>query len=156
MRMSKLHPRKERRRGSAIVEAALMTPWIFFLFVGVLDLGFYCYEGVCTQNAARAAALATSASSSLSAATACTAALGELNSLPNVAKLTTCNAAPLTVTVTQLSNTTNPPCADCNVTPTATSSLATVVYVSPPMVPIPGMLAGQMTITRTAEMRISQ
>ena len=35
-----------RERGSAIMETAFMVPWLFFLFVGVLDLGFYSYAAV--------------------------------------------------------------------------------------------------------------
>ena len=48
---------KDRRRGSAVVEAALLMPWICFLFVGILDSGFYTYGAMATQNAARAVAI---------------------------------------------------------------------------------------------------
>ena len=36
------HPlrRKKREAGNAMVEVALMAPWIFFLFVGIFDFGF--------------------------------------------------------------------------------------------------------------------
>ena len=47
-----------RERGHAVVEIALMAPRIFFLFVGIYDVGVYSYAAICTQNAARAAALA--------------------------------------------------------------------------------------------------
>jgi Flp pilus assembly protein TadG len=153
--MPKLHPEKERRRGSAIVETALMVPWIFFLFVGVFDLGFYYYAADCTQNAARAAALANS-TGSLSNAIACTAALGEMTYLPNASQFSsTCNAAPLTVTVVRR-DAKPPACADCGVDPDAASSFATVTYQSIPMIPIPGVLMGRLNITRTAEVRIAQ
>ena len=39
--------------GNSVVEVALMAPWIFFLFVGVFDFGFYAYAGICMENAAR-------------------------------------------------------------------------------------------------------
>jgi Flp pilus assembly protein TadG len=161
--MPQRHPGKERRRGSAIIETALMAPWIFFLFIGVFDLGFYFYAADCTQNAARAAALTTSTSSGISTVAACTAALGELNNLPNAYQLTTCGTSgppsssmPVVVTVVQRNATTSPPCADCGVNPAAASSFATVTYLSLPMIPIPGLLMGQLTMTRTAEVRIGQ
>ena len=53
---------KQRERGGSIVEVALLAPWIFFLFVGIFDLGFYAYGIICTQNAARAAATQTASS----------------------------------------------------------------------------------------------
>ena len=37
---------------------------IFFLFVGVFDLGFYTYAAVCTENAARLASLQTASNPS--------------------------------------------------------------------------------------------
>jgi Flp pilus assembly protein TadG len=75
--------RKKRESGSSIVEVALLAPWIFFLFVGVFDFGFYAYAAICTQNAARAVALA-AAQTSTAGVTACNAALGEMRMLPNV------------------------------------------------------------------------
>src|SRR5258706_1465654 len=76
---------KNRRSGQAVVEVALMMPWLAFLFVGVLDFGFYSYAAICTQNAARAAAMATSAgTTSQTNLIACTAALRELKGLPNM------------------------------------------------------------------------
>ena len=54
--MKNSHRRKKGQSGSSIVEVALLSPWIFFLFVGIFDFGFYAYAAICTQNAARAAA----------------------------------------------------------------------------------------------------
>jgi len=48
---------RTKNRGSAVVEAALMMPWLAFLFMGVFDFGFYAYASICTQNAARAVAV---------------------------------------------------------------------------------------------------
>ncbi len=84
-----MHDLSRRQRGQAAVEVALMAPWIFFLFVGIFDLGFYCYAAICTQNAARAVAIAY-ASGGFSSS--CNAALGELNMLPNVTSSLPCNA----------------------------------------------------------------
>ena len=163
--------RKRREGGNSVVEVALLAPWIFFLFVGIFDLGFYTYAVICTQNAARAAALQTaSGPGAQSSVDACSAALDELKGLPNVAGLNlNCAALPVVVTQTTLctQGTVKPstivctdpgPCADCGNTtdPTgrAASSRVAVQYRSIPLVPIPGLLTGQMTITRIAEMRI--
>jgi len=137
-----------------------MMPWLAFLFIGVLDFGFYSYAAICTQNAARAAAIATSASAtSQTNAIGCAAALGELKGLPNMVGVSTCqtsaaavsNSIPAAVVIATLSGSA---CADCAVTPTATSAQATVTYLSLPMIPIPGVLAGRISLTRIAEMRV--
>jgi Flp pilus assembly protein TadG len=163
--------RKRSESGNSIVEVALLAPWIFFLFVGIWDLGFYTYAVICTENAARAAALQTASSpGAQSTADACTVAWDELKGLPNVAGTTkSCAALPVVVTQTTLCTQatvkpstivcTDPgPCTDCGGTtdPTgrAASSRVTVQYQSIPLVPIPGLLTGQTTITRIAEMRI--
>ena len=170
--------RKRRESGNSIVEVALLAPWIFFLFVGIFDLGFYAYAVICTENAARAAALQTASSAGAqSVANACSAAWDELKGLPNVAGMSqNCSALPVIVTQKTLcvqatvqptslscdtqdvSGKANPVCADCNgaTDPTgrAASSQVAVQYQSVPLVPIPGILTGQITITRIAEMRI--
>ena len=145
--------RRRNQRGNAVVEVALMAPWIFFLFVGVFDMGFYCYAAICTQNAARAVALASAQSSTV---TPCTVALGELTMLPNV-KGVDCSALPVQVAVTALNGSA---CAD-NGVGSAVASAATpfcvqsaVTYQTIPLLPIPGVLMGRMTLTRTAEMRL--
>src|SRR5260370_41507229 len=48
--------RRQGQRGNAIIEASLLAPWMLFLFVGVLDLGFYTHAAIATENAARVAA----------------------------------------------------------------------------------------------------
>jgi len=162
-------PRRHRREsGSSIVEVALLAPWIFFLFVGVFDFGFYAYASICTQNAARAAASRTAVDEfSQSSALACTAALGEMNEVPNMIGVNSCGALPLKVTQTTLCGSatiatitcgarpTNPACADCGADNTAASSQVTVTYQSIPLVPIPGILTGRLNLTRIAEMRIT-
>jgi Flp pilus assembly protein TadG len=145
---------------------ALMMPWLAFLFVGVLDFGFYSYAAICTQNAARAAALR--AAVEQGTGNACNAALGEMKGLPNTIGLATCAAnagaitpaIPVAVSAVLLNGTS---CADCNCggigtcTFAATTSYqASVTYQSMPMIPIPGVLTGQMTLTRRAEMRTIQ
>jgi Flp pilus assembly protein TadG len=141
-------------RGQAVIEVALMAPWIFFLFVGIVDFGFYSYAAICTQNAARAVAL-TGADTVTAGVTPCSAALGELRMLPNVGynPTLTCGALPVVVTVTTLTNATTPACADCSLNAAATSVQASVQYQSVPLFVIPGIMTGRLTMTRIAEMR---
>jgi hypothetical protein len=77
----------------------------------------------------------------------CDYAIGQLKNLPNMgAAVTTCAAAPLTVTPSY------PVAADCpDLNPCVT---VTVVYVTPQLVPIPGLLASQLTITKAVTMRL--
>ena len=86
--MRKKRNQKTRERGQAVMEVTLLAPWIFFLFVGILDTGFYSYAAICTQNAARAAATQTAAHAGSQQDTiACPAAIQELSWLPNVKAL---------------------------------------------------------------------
>jgi len=164
---------KRREQGGAIVEVALLAPWIFFLFVGVFDFGFYAYGIICTQNAARAAATQTASSVGVqSASIACDAAWNELRGLPNIAGATKdCTTLPVIVIQRTLCDSTKvlptslrpscvsgSSCADCGSTADpnghSASSQVSVQYQSIPLAPIPGILAGQMTITRIMESRI--
>src|SRR5579872_2487020 len=126
-------PNPKRRRGEyghAVVEASLLAPWIFFLFVGTLDFGFYGYGVICTENAARVAVMQT-AQDSLSqanSALACSYALTELNSLPNTRSLATCTALPVIVNATAVVD------ADGD-----QASQVSVTYQTIAMIPIPGL-----------------
>jgi len=140
-----------------------MMPWLAFLFVGILDFGFYSYSAISLQNAARAAAMRSAADqSSFSTGNSCAAALGELRGLPNMIGVTTCASSagaildtlPAAVVIVKLDNTTTPVCADCAVTASPSSVQATVTYETLPMVPIPGLVMGRMRMTRIAESRI--
>jgi hypothetical protein len=139
---------KRDQHGHAIVELALMSPWIFFLFIGIFDFGFYAYAAISTQNAANMAALYTSAESTTAgdSATACAYALNELNKLPNARTLTTCSAYPVIVSATANPVGCVPVTAPCD-------STVSVTYRTVPLIPIPGVV-GQMTFTRTAVMRV--
>jgi Flp pilus assembly protein TadG len=86
--MQRKRNKNTRERGQAVMEVTLMAPWIFFLFVGILDTGFYSYAAICTQNAARAAATQTAAHAGSQQDTiSCPAAIQELSWLPNVKAL---------------------------------------------------------------------
>ena len=138
---------KQKRpdQGHAVIEVSLLAPWILFLFVGALDLGFYSYALICTQNAARVAAIYTSSSSALAAdsAGACQAALAEMNTMANVRSLSSCTSYPLIVTAT----------SGAGVDGDAASTVS-VTYQTNQLIPIPGLLRSRLTVTRQAQMRI--
>ena len=133
-------------RGHAMLEAALLLPWVLFLFVGAFDLGFYNYALISTQNAARVAAWYTSQTNGTAAdaTTACTYALAELSSMPNVGtSVTTCASSPVVVTASQVTGVDG-----------ALASQVKVSYTSPQLIPLPGALPGQFTFNRTVQMRL--
>jgi len=137
--------RRLGERGNAIIEASLLAPWMLFLMVGVLDLGFYTYAAIATENAARVAAQysAAGAATAGDSAGACTYALQEAISLPGLTSGMNCTSLPFIVTVTPVAGPDG----------TAASS-ASVTYQTIPMIPIPGLLTGRLTLTRTAEMKV--
>ncbi len=133
-----------------MIEFCFLLPWYVFLFIGTFDFGFYAYSLVATANAARVTAMYCAASTSTCSSNtyACTNyAIGQLKFLPNVGSaVTTCNAAPLTVTITY------PSIALCPDGNACTS--VTVTYVTPQLIPIPNVLLGQITISKTVQMAI--
>jgi Flp pilus assembly protein TadG len=137
--------RKQRSRGSAVIEASLLAPWMLFLLVGVLDFGFYSYAAITTENAARVAAQysASGASTAGDSAGACTYAVQEALSLPGITSGMNCQSLPFIVTVTSVAGPDGSP-----------ASSASVTYQTIPMIPIPGLLQGTLTLTRTAEMKV--
>ncbi|MCU1339142.1 MAG: TadE family protein [Bryobacterales bacterium] len=163
---------KHRQKGSAVIEAALLMPWICFLFVGILDSGFYTYAAMATQNAVRAIAIQNAnAGATLSAIGICQAAKNELGFLPNVVGMGNCastqasvsNTTPIWVCAGTLTSTSasvcglpSTACADCALDAAATSVQAVVTYQSIPLIPIPGILPVQLQLTRIAEARILQ
>lgn len=136
---------RRRRGGHAVIEVSLLAPWIFFLFAGVLDLGFYAYALISAENAARVAVEYTSANSATAVdnAGACTYALGEMNSMSNIRGLSSCGSLPLQVSATLVAS-------GADGAPAASVS---VTYQTALMIPIPGLL-GQFTVTRTAQMKL--
>jgi Flp pilus assembly protein TadG len=144
---------ERQRRGSAVVEITLLCPWILFLFVGAFDMGMYTYSMVGVENAARVAAEYTSKSPSTAADSsgALTIACAEVAMLPNIGGQANCTSGSgnFTVTAQALDNTTTPTSIDGK-----PASLVTVTYTGNQLVPIPGLLMGQLNLTRTIEMRI--
>jgi Flp pilus assembly protein TadG len=150
--------RARRRRGNNLIEFSLIVPWYIFLFVGALDSGFFAYSLIASQTAAREGALYCAAQGHIagcadSATSAqCLYALDQLRMMPNVGSaLTSCGTsttvtASAPVAVSTATITTNP----ASVTYPGTA--VTVVYLTPNLIPIPGMFPGQVTITRTVKM----
>ena len=139
--------RIRRRRGQSAIEVALMSPWIFLLFIALFDFGFYAYAAIATQNAARAAALAAASTPTSAAdqAAACSQVKQEMRMLANVAALSgtfACGVLPLTVTATAF-----------NDAEAKAASRVTVTYQTAQLFPLP-FLTGRLTLTRIAEMRV--
>ena len=132
------------RRGEAVLEIAFLVPWIYFLFAGAFDVGFYCYGLIATQESARSAAEYTSRNSTTvsDSAGACQYALVQMRALSNVSNLAGCSAAPLVVSAQAVND------ADGYA-----SSAVSVTYTSDKLLLIPG-LAKQFTITRTVRMMV--
>jgi hypothetical protein len=124
----------------------LLAPWLLFLFVGVVDMGFFTYSLIAVENAARIGAEYTSGSSVLAAdqADACIKVRKELAMLPNVTGLTDCSNATLTVTAVSV-----PSGPDLK---PATS--VSVTYRGVGLIPIPGLLMGRLTFSRNVQMRV--
>jgi len=138
--------RRPSERGGAMIELVLLAPWIFFLFAGAVDCGYYAYALISVESAARVAALYTStnASTAVDNNTACSYVLQELKTLPNVGSSTSsCTANPVTVNA-QLQNASDG----------TTASMVSVTYQSLPLIPIPGLLQGRYTWTRAVRMRL--
>jgi len=151
-RIDARNSRSSSRRGSAIIEFSLIFPWYVFLFVGAFDSGFFAYGLIATQNAARAAAVycSSSTSAAIDAATACTYAADQLRGMPNIGSSYSagCSGAPLTVTAALLNSSSGSLSADGN-----PATKVTVTYVTPQLIPIPGVFPGQLTISRSVQIR---
>ena len=141
------------RRGNNIIEFTLMVPWYIFLFAGTFDFGFYSYALIAAQDAARtgAAYCATDGTKAADAANACTQyVIPQLKYLPNIGSaVTTCAGSPLTVTAVLLNSGSTPASPDGQ-----PATKVTVTYVTPQLIPIPGLLPGQITITKAVTMRL--
>jgi hypothetical protein len=139
-------PGNRRRSGNSIIELTFMMPWLLFLFVGVFDFGFYAYALIATQNAARAVAIHNSTSKTAVGdpdGSGCRIAIFELQTAAYGRAMTGCGALPLLVTST----------------PTQINNIdavkVVVTYQSALLIPIPGLLPGQLTIIGQAQMMVN-
>jgi Flp pilus assembly protein TadG len=143
--------RTKEQRGHAVIEVALLAPWIFFLFAGALDMGFYMYAALAVENAARVAVLHVAASTDVAsdanaAQFARTYVCNELRMLPNVGS--TCPATVVSVSV---------PAQPFTGSDGDAATQVSVTYTTVPLVPIPGLNPGphgQWTFTRFVQMRL--
>jgi hypothetical protein len=128
-----------------MLELALLSPWICFLFVGVLDSGFYAYSLITLETATRsAAAFNSDANTPSDSAKACTIVLNEMHTLINMGSVSACGGSnPVSVTSAPV---TGPD--------TESAVRVTVTYTTPQLIPIPGLLAGQFTINRAVTMKL--
>lgn len=133
-----------KRRGAALLELSLLMPWVCFLFIGALDWGFYAYELITLETATRSAAVYESGLGSMDQTGACTIVLNEMSTLINMGGVSTCGSSPLVVTATQVTGPDNNNAAQVS-----------VKYTTPLMIPIPGLLSNQFTITRIVEIRMT-
>ena len=139
--------RNDSRKGQAIMEVTFIAPWFLLLFAGVFDVGFYSYAAICTENAARVAAMHAARDATLAA----DASMGdlaradvcqEMRSLPNVGS--TCPSSVVQVSVA--------PQPFIGADGQAATQVA-VTYTTVPVIPIPGLM-GRMTLTRVVQIRI--
>jgi Flp pilus assembly protein TadG len=138
---------KRKHRGGSAVEFALLSPWVFFLFVGAFDWGFYAHALISTENATRVAALygANLSGGTVSTTEACTLVLNELSIASNVAGLSGCtgpvsDTQPVVLAVT------------CTTLDSVHAVQVAVTYRTLQLIPIPGLLSGKVTLYRTAQM----
>ena len=140
--------RSRRRSGMALVEVTFLLPWMVWAFIASFNVGIFAYSLISTQNAARTVAMY--ASQSLSVAqnpgNACYYALEELRDAPGVGSGTTVctGGSPVTVTVT----------ANTPGTSGINTVTASVTYQTMSLIPLPGVMAGSFTMTRSVEMPI--
>jgi len=133
-----------KTRGAAMMELAFLSPWIIFLFVGLFDWGFYAYSLITLENATRSAASWNANHNQPTNVTdACTIATSEMQSLVNMVGVTTCTGSPVSVSATQVVGPDNDPAA-----------MVAITYTTPRLIPIPGILRNQYTITRTVTMKL--
>jgi Flp pilus assembly protein TadG len=134
------------RKGNSLVEFSFLMPWYVFLFVGSFDLGMYSYSLVALEEGVRMAALNASqtTSSASDSFTAGQYVLGSIKGLPNIGSgVTVTNTSPINVTAALGTGLDGNP-----------DTTVTAVYTSPQLIPIPGLLPGQLTITRAVQMRV--
>lgn len=134
--------RKHGEKGHAVIEVALLAPWIFLLFAAVFDFGFYMYAAISVQNAARVAALRLSESTAAAGSTvlAQNYACAELSMLPNIGS--TCPSSYVTITPTLVTG------------PDGGSAVQVAInYTTIQLFPLP-FLTGQWTFQRIAEAKI--
>jgi Flp pilus assembly protein TadG len=136
-------PRNGDSRGAAAVELALIAPILFALVFGMIDFGYAINRDTLVNNASREGAREGSLNPNTAAITAVArAAAPSLTPSANVAVNVSCRKASG---------------AACTVGTNSASGDVVVVTVSYPhswLTPVGRVFGNQVTLTRTAEMRI--
>lgn len=134
---------RRRRKGSSVLEITLIFPWFVFLFVGAFDWGFFAHALISVESATRVAALYSASQSSVpSASTLCPIVLNELKISANVSGSLNCTTSPVVVSSTSGAGPDG-----------QTAYTVSVSYTTLQLVPIPGLLTNQLTITRSLQVR---
>ncbi len=143
---------KRGQKGAALIEATLLCPWVFFIFVGAFDMGFYMNALISTENAVRAAGLyyASSNKAPTDVTKSCYYALEILRMQSNVRNsVTTCATSPGAVNQTTPVAVT---ASSASLGPDGQpSTTLTVTYQTVPLIPIPMLLTRQLTVTRSVQ-----
>lgn len=142
------------RKGASVLEATLLCPWIFFIFVGAFDVGVYVNALISTENAVRAAGMyyVSSERGSVDVAKACYYALEILRAQPNVRSgVSTCAASATAVNQSApVALTASSAASGPDGQPMTTVA---VTYQTVPLIPIPLLLTRQLTVTRAVELK---
>ena len=144
---------RHRNGGNAVIEVALMAPWIFFLFVGVLDFGFYAYSFISVENAARAAVLLTSQSKEAASdqQDACTLVLNQLQGASSYGRTLPAGCNDVFSTPSDCKT---QPCLYVNASLVKDSdgedaAQVEVRYATIPMIPIPAVASGSFVLANS-------
>jgi Flp pilus assembly protein TadG len=140
------------RKGAAVIEATLLCPWVFFIFVGAFDVGIYLNTLISTENAARTAGLyyASSQHTGADLAKSCRYALEILRAQTNVR-----NAVGICASSGAAVNRNTPVALSALSLPYGPDgqpvAAVTVTYQTVPLIPIPLMLSSQLAVTRSVQ-----
>ena len=139
--------RKRHRAGQALIEVTLMAPLMLLLFATIVNVGFFCYAAVCTENAARVGALHASTDRDLAASATVNQTVradvcAEMRALPNVGA-----SCPDSIVVV---STVGQPFTGADGRP---ATQVSVTYTTVPLFRVPGLM-NQYTITRVVQVRL--
>ncbi|HEU0119452.1 MAG TPA: TadE/TadG family type IV pilus assembly protein [Bryobacteraceae bacterium] len=148
--------RRQRNRGNAVIEFAVMAPMIAVVLFGVLETAFYGVIFLSVENAARSAAMRNSFGSDSAAdqQSACTIAREELDSILKTngsLPAPGCSSAPLVVTSKLCGD--GVACTGSQMSADGKAATAVTVRLTVPSW-VPMRLIPE--ITRTAEMKVRQ
>ena len=139
--------RRGNRNGQALLEVTLMAPLVLLLFAAVVDIGFFCYAAVCTQNAARVGAMHASTDRDLAASATINQLVradvcAEMKALPNVGSACSDTVVSVSTVAQPFTGADGQPATEVAVT-----------YTTVPLFRVPGLM-GQYSIRRVVQVRL--